>query len=314
MEAADPLFVAFLLTSLMLFRSAQQQGHDGSCGVPFMCGKLGEIRYPFKNLWGPPPDECGLYTLDCSDWKNPKVQLKGGEHWYGVQQISQAGSITINDPTLQKRLKSRRCESLESFGLPRPDWFSNVSSPNIVSLFKCNRSSLHSITSPTSDFQYSTTCGDYNLYYSTPTKLLLDNSSFPDFPQDNCSFIQLPAASHTANLSDFFSFFTDNFFLEVIVLYGCVPCLNEKRQCLIDTTKKHSPHCAPKGIYLGTFIGPDQAGYDRIAKQRRGLEEVEVRTSRKQGIMEAEVRNRTRRFVCWITSFGGLLDEKVLIQ
>ncbi|XP_060669336.1 rust resistance kinase Lr10-like isoform X2 [Ziziphus jujuba] len=245
--AADPLFVVFLLTCLMLFSLAQQQGHNESCVDPFMCGKLGEISYPFKNLWGRPPDECGLYTVDCSDWKNPKFQLKGGGHWYGVQQISQAGSITINDPTLQKKLKSRRCESLESFGLPRPDWFSNVSSPNIVSLFKCKRSSLHNITSPTSDFQYSTTCGDYYLYYSISSdpRRLLDSSSFPNFPQDNCSFIQLPAAKNPANPNDFFSFFTAEFPLEVTVLYGCIPCYKEKRRCLHD--KKQSHHCAPKG-------------------------------------------------------------------
>ncbi|XP_060669294.1 LEAF RUST 10 DISEASE-RESISTANCE LOCUS RECEPTOR-LIKE PROTEIN KINASE-like 1.1 [Ziziphus jujuba] len=210
--AVDPLFVVFLLTRLMLFSLAQQQGHNESCGA-FVCGNLGEIFFPFKDSSGL-PGECGLYKVNCSDQNNPKVQLKGGGHWYGVYQISQAGFITINDTTLQKNLKSRRCESLESFGLPRPDWFTNVTSPNIISLFKCKRSSLiHNITSPTSDFQYSTTCGDYNLYYSIPTKLLLDNSSFPDFPQDNCSFIQLPAANYPANPNDFFSFFTASFSL-----------------------------------------------------------------------------------------------------
>nr|XP_024927469.2 LEAF RUST 10 DISEASE-RESISTANCE LOCUS RECEPTOR-LIKE PROTEIN KINASE-like 1.1 [Ziziphus jujuba var. spinosa] len=263
--AVDPLFVVFLLTRLMLFSLAQQQGHNESCGA-FVCGNLGEIFFPFKDSSGL-PGECGLYKVNCSDQNNPKVQLKGGGHWYGVYQISQAGFITINDTTLQKNLKSRRCESLESFGLPRPDWFSNVTSPNIVSLFKCKRSSLHNITSPTSDFQYSTTCGDYYLYYSISSDrhLLLDSSSFLHFPQDNCSFIQLPAANYPANPNDFFSFFTAEFSLEVIVHYGCLPCRNEKHRCLYD--KKQYHHCAPKGIYMGTFIGPEQAGYDRIAKQ-----------------------------------------------
>ncbi|KAF3431919.1 hypothetical protein FNV43_RR26655 [Rhamnella rubrinervis] len=214
----------------VLLNSAEEEKHHPHC-EPFQCGKLGEIRWPYKEKKH--PHHCGLYTVDCSEENSPKIQLKKEGHWYQISKISQADSIFINDTDLRKTLTSRSCESLEKFGLPSPSLFFSPFKPNIVNLFKCN-SSLH-ITLPTAF--YSTNCGDYNLFYTLIPNSSLDYNLFP--PQ--CSFIQLPA-NNTGNVhSDLFEFqLASSFYLHVEVIQSleCLKCQERGGECLLADSKK----------------------------------------------------------------------------
>ncbi|KAF3431753.1 hypothetical protein FNV43_RR26489 [Rhamnella rubrinervis] len=228
--ALGPLFFLFVLTHLVLLNSAEEEKHHPHC-EPFQCGKLGEIRWPYKEKKH--PHHCGLYTVDCSEENSPKIQLKKEGHWYQISKISQADSIFINDTELRKTLTSRSCESLEKFGLPSPSLLFSPFKPNIVNLFKCN-SSIH-ITLPTAF--YSTNCGHYNLFYTLIPNSSLDYNLFP--PQ--CSFIQLPA-NNTGNVhSDLFEFqLASSFYLHVEVIQSleCFKCQERGGECLLADSKK----------------------------------------------------------------------------
>ncbi|KAF3431914.1 hypothetical protein FNV43_RR26650 [Rhamnella rubrinervis] len=230
--ALGPLFFLFVLTHLVLLNSAEEEKHHPHC-EPFQCGKLGEIRWPYKEKKH--PHHCGLYTVDCSEENSPKIQLKKEGHWYQISKISQADSIFINDTELRKTLTSRSCESLEKFGLPSPSLFFSPFKPNIVNLFKCN-SSLR-IPLPTAF--YSTNCGDYNLFYTLTPNSSLDYNLFP--PQ--CSFIQLPA-NNTGNVhSDLFEFqLASSFYLHVEVIQSleCLKCQERGGECLLADSKNNS--------------------------------------------------------------------------
>ncbi|KAF3431752.1 hypothetical protein FNV43_RR26488 [Rhamnella rubrinervis] len=227
--ALGPLFFLFVLTHLLL-NSAEEEKHHPNC-EPFKCGKLGEIDWPYKEKKH--PHHCGFYTVDCSEENSPKIQLKEGGHWYQISNISQAGSIFINDTELRKMFTSHSCESLEKFGLPSPSPNSKISTPNMVNLFKCN-SSLR-INPPTSF--YKTSCGDYNLYYTLILNSSLDYNLFP--PQ--CSFIQLPANNIGNVHSDLFEFLlASSFYLHVDLHRSieCLKCQQRGGECLLADSKK----------------------------------------------------------------------------
>ncbi|KAF3431903.1 hypothetical protein FNV43_RR26639 [Rhamnella rubrinervis] len=177
MASVSILFM-LILTHLLLLNSAEEQRYNLSC-EPFVCGKLGEIRFPYKEK--SQHGNCGLYNIDCSEPSYTKIQLKEGGYWYNIVYISQTGLIFINDTKLHTQVESRRCESLESFGLPSPSKIATVSTQNTVSLFKCNLRLLDENIGLPRDF-YNTSCGDYSIYYhiTTTTNRLLDNSSFQE--------------------------------------------------------------------------------------------------------------------------------------
>lgn len=247
MASVSILFM-LILTHFLLLNFAEEQRYNLSC-EPFVCGKLGEIRFPYKDK--SQQGNCGLYTIDCSEPSNTKIQLKEGGYWYNIVDISPTDLIFVNDTTLHTQVESRRCASLERFGLPNPSRIATVSTQNTVSLFKCNlRLPNENIVLPR-DF-YNTSCGDYSIYYhiTTTTNRLLDNSSFPGLPHDQCSFIQLPGSFYTGkSTDDLFSLFTDKFHLQVHVNYVCVQCHNRGRQCLFHD-ENQSYYCAPTGVYI----------------------------------------------------------------
>ena len=212
MASVSLLFVIFVVTHLVLLHTAEEDPRGGFC-PPFHCGKLYSISIPFYNI--SQQNHCdGAYPVDCTDADNPKIQLQKGGHWYKVVGISQGNSIHIRDKELQNEVKFRGCKSLESFGLPGPSLFTNATSIKTLSLFKCNHS-FHNITSPVGFNNRS--CGDYNIYYYTNISHPIDNTSFPSFPQQYCSFIQLPAKDPTGNPNYFFSFLPADFVLQLSV-------------------------------------------------------------------------------------------------
>ncbi|KAF3431750.1 hypothetical protein FNV43_RR26486 [Rhamnella rubrinervis] len=244
MASVSILFM-LILTHLLLLNSAEEQRYNLSC-EPFVCGKLGEIRFPYKEK--SQHGNCGLYNIDCSEPSYTKIQLKEGGYWYNIVYISQTGLIFINDTKLHTQVESRRCESLESFGLPSPSKIATVSTQNTVSLFKCNLRLLDENIGLPRDF-YNTTCGDYSIYYhiTTTTNRLLDNSSFQGLPHYQCSFIQLPGSYYTGkSINNFFSLFTDKFHLQVHVNYVCIQCHKQGHQCLFHD-EQQSYYCAPSG-------------------------------------------------------------------
>lgn len=230
--AAGPLFFVFVLTHLALVSSAEVDTQDPNC-KPFWCGKLQEIRYPYKDMTR--PGQCGLYGVNCSEANNTKIQLKEGGHWYQISGIASPNTIFIDDHELMKKLEFHRCESLEKFGLPSPSPNSTLYTPRVVNIFKCN-SSLR--LPPPAGF-YNTSCGDYNLYHSGTLRSSLDtithNDSFP--PQ--CSNIQLPAANDPPSVDNLFEILlTSSFHLEVRTAYACMECKLREGQCLLVDSNK----------------------------------------------------------------------------
>lgn len=227
----------FILTHLVVLNSAEKEIYNMSC-LPFHCANQSEMHFPYKNTMQ--PHNCGLYTINCSGLK---VQFKEGGHWYKFIAISESDSITFNDSALLAEVKSHRCESLESFGLPKPSNIGSVSSEDTVSLFKCN-SSLHNINLPT-DVR-NTSCGDYSIYYTTSAGVSIDNNN--NFPPDQCSFIRLPTTETEYGKSrDFISLFSDEFHLHVHVYPVCIECHNQGHQCLFHE-ESQSYYCASTGM------------------------------------------------------------------
>ncbi|KAF3431918.1 hypothetical protein FNV43_RR26654 [Rhamnella rubrinervis] len=259
--AAAPLFLLLVLIRLV---SAADQGDDPdnqNCPT-FPCGKLGNIRFPFYSSASKVAASCRFYQVNCTVHDQPTIQLKEGGHWYGIVNMSQGESVFINGKDILNYLEysssGSSCESLESFGLPEPSAISDVSSPEILSVFKCNSNSTspHNFTSP--QHFYNTSCGDYNIFYNTTPA---DDNDYNSFPKDRCSFIQLPAASnHNGNPNDLSSLLGDKILIELDINYVCVQCERRGRACLFHDEKQYH-FCASEGegyrkrLKLGLGIG-----------------------------------------------------------
>ena len=110
------------------------------------------------------------------------------------------------------------CKANESCALPSPYMISNLSTSNLLTVFKCSHS-LGNTTTP-SGFKLST-CGDDDIYYT-----LSNNSTSPFPPQ--CSMFQLPGYEQTAhhNISSL-SIFT----LDLRVNNDCCRCYRNEGLC-----------------------------------------------------------------------------------
>ena len=178
------ILVLFFVSSLVILSSSTEEKKYCSSCPPFPCGHLGPVQFPFNNKTNP---ECGLFTVDCPDNNHPelipKIQLKGGGHWYQAYRISQADSVSICDTVPTFYGDSHPCESIRNFSLPGSSpMFSYDLEGTFLTLFNCSQSL--GISKPIEFNRIS--CGDYEIYYNP------QNQSFP-FEQQ-CSIIQFPLA------------------------------------------------------------------------------------------------------------------------
>ena len=182
--ASVSLFVLiFVLSHLVLLHSAPENPY---C-LPFQCGKLGNISFPFTKI--PEPFLfCGLMQVEC-DETHPMINFPLGDSWrkgrYEVIDISHTDTtqhIRVKDHSLLEYLKTKKCESLNNFAFPYSPFISfNLTTPSRT-LFKCYRT-LQS----TSDRNFKNmNCRDhYNFYYSP------SNEAYQSSPP-GCLPIQLP--------------------------------------------------------------------------------------------------------------------------
>eukprot|EP00261_Vitis_vinifera_P015625 XP_010644106.1 PREDICTED: LEAF RUST 10 DISEASE-RESISTANCE LOCUS RECEPTOR-LIKE PROTEIN KINASE-like 1.1 isoform X6 [Vitis vinifera] len=88
----------------------EERKHSPNC-PPFDCEKLGWLHFPFNTEKNP---ECGLCTVTRCTEELPWIQLERGGRYFGVKNISQAGTIVIQDQQLQGQLKHRRCDFINN--------------------------------------------------------------------------------------------------------------------------------------------------------------------------------------------------------
>ena len=113
--APVPLLVFFALFNPLLV-CASKDGLAFNRRLPFNCGKLGEIGFPFTNNTS--PETCGPCVVDGCDEKSQRIQLVRGGKWFELHSISRAGTISITDKDLRGHLNSNSCDSFNNLSLP----------------------------------------------------------------------------------------------------------------------------------------------------------------------------------------------------
>ncbi|XP_060969126.1 LEAF RUST 10 DISEASE-RESISTANCE LOCUS RECEPTOR-LIKE PROTEIN KINASE-like 1.1 isoform X3 [Cannabis sativa] len=182
-------FFFFFLRHLLLPSSAEGKEipRPHNC-TQFPCGKLGMIGFPFSNISRP---DCGVFTLNCSEEQDPKIQFKKGGGWYGVKNINQPdlSSFVVLEKTLPFywNHSKDRCKLINDFSAPTPNislLFSsyNFTAEKLFTLYNCSHNV--SITPSLLDVDKTSCQGDYDIYCNT------QNISFP-FKQQ-CPIITLP--------------------------------------------------------------------------------------------------------------------------
>jgi hypothetical protein len=247
------LFVFFIFSHLVLLHSTEGgKGKHSNC-LPFPCGKLGFIGFPFANTTNP---SCGIFTVNC-DVINPMIQLGRDGRSYDVKIISQSNAakdvkgqehlksnatIRVKDQVFQEHLNLRRCDLLSNLSLPNNTYISfEITSP-IQTLFKCN----HTLNFTTPRNFKNRSCGDYIIYYSH------SNNTTPSFPSQ-CSIIKLPKNESSPYDDDLFTLLTADFDLEVHVSDDCISCYHRGGQCQ-QHKGKFNCDIAEKGIDTHTHI------------------------------------------------------------
>jgi hypothetical protein len=214
------LFVFFALSNLQLLHSAEEVRYTQKC-LPFNCGHLGMIGFPFAKTESP---ECGVFTVDSGD-QYSTIQREGGGRRYEVKNISQDNTIRIRDTELAEHLNFSRCESLTNLTFPNSSFISfEIATPN-QTLFKCK--CTLAISPP--KYFYNMSCYDSNIYFT------ISNDSFPT-SLSGCSIILLtmnPLLYQGAlyySAEDLFSLLTAEFDLGVRISDECYRCYNRGGQ------------------------------------------------------------------------------------
>ncbi|CAL8995004.1 unnamed protein product [Prunus brigantina] len=156
-----------------------------------------------------PPYCDGLFTVNCSDRDNPRIQLKAEGYWHEFKIIPEPSMIFINDNKLEQRLKTSSCNDqvFNDLSLPGPSPVFDELSTHNLSLIKCP-TPLHK-----TDLKYE--CRNHNYtYYTSP----LPSHSLPSTPQ-SCSMLQMPKDPHKPVFN--LSALTTTFFLHFRVREEC---------------------------------------------------------------------------------------------
>ena len=218
--ASVSLFVFFVLSHLVLLHSAEKEKkRENPFCLPFQCGKLGNISFPFTKI--PFRSQfCGLMHVKC-DEPHPTIKLplddQRRERRYEVINISHTITtqhIRVKDLWLLEYLNTNKCENLANFTFPHSPSIPLKPTTPSRTLFKCNRT-LHS--TPHRNFKNVTCRDNYNFYYSPLNEASQSSPS-------GCSSIQLPVneSSHKDELN-----LTAEFDLELHVSGNCSRCHGE---------------------------------------------------------------------------------------
>jgi len=217
--APVPLLVFFALFQPLLICASKEDEYLAfkKC-LPFNCGKLGEIGFPFTNNTS--PEICGPYAVDGCHENSQRIQLVRGGKWFELNNISPAGTISITEEDLRGHLNSNSCDSFNNLSLPvRVPYLSNTKISNLT-LFKCDPS----VNFPHHlEFNY-TGCKNFSIYYTRDTSL--------PSPPPTCSILQLPV-NKTESYGDIFRLLTATFSIEVLVTPFCYRCYLQRGECQI---------------------------------------------------------------------------------
>jgi len=212
--------------------------------LPFNCGKLGEIGFPFTNNTS--PEICGPCVVDGCNENSQRIQLVRGGKWFELHNISQAGLISITDEELRGHLNSNSCDSFNNLSLPPSLPYLSIQEFSNLTLFKCD---------PSVNFPHRlelnyTGCKNFSIYYTR-------NTSLPR-PPPTCSILQLPV-NNTESYGDIFRLLTATFSIEVFVFPPCHQCHLQGGPCQIIEGKPKCIHSIEGMICMDTAkIGRDK--------------------------------------------------------
>ncbi|XP_034198506.1 LEAF RUST 10 DISEASE-RESISTANCE LOCUS RECEPTOR-LIKE PROTEIN KINASE-like 1.1 isoform X2 [Prunus dulcis] len=211
------LFIFSLLTHLVVLHSIEELKINKGCS-PEECQTH--------------PPECGwLFTVNCSDRDNPRIQLKEEGYWHEFEIIPEPNMIFINDRKLEQRLKTNHCNDqvFNDLRLPDPSpVFDELFAPNLT-LIKCS--------TPLNDTELIDGCRNHNYtYYTTsPDHSLLS-------PPPSCSVFHMPRDPYKPFFN--LSALTTTFHLEFRV----------REECHVDKGK-FKCSVREKGDKLGLTLG-----------------------------------------------------------
>lgn len=228
--------VLFLLSSLLLFSSAQEGKRLNPRCPPFSCGFLGNIGFPFSNRTHP---ECGLLVVDNCTENVQKIRLGKDGRWFSITGISQDNMVELYDRPREAYAKyCRRDISLKKLSLPISPFLS-LNVPYNQSLYECP----HNLKVP-GNFSFACKNSQHSyIYYSYPVKNL------PPSPSQ-CTPMNFQV-NKTRTSVEYSDLFMGQFALEVNVTYECYDCFWAGGQCQTDNKGKFNCSATER---LGTQI------------------------------------------------------------
>ncbi|XP_052312532.1 LEAF RUST 10 DISEASE-RESISTANCE LOCUS RECEPTOR-LIKE PROTEIN KINASE-like 2.1 isoform X3 [Populus trichocarpa] len=239
--APVPFLVFFALFNPLLLCASTEDGSAFKKCLPFNCGKLGEIWFPFtKNT---SPEMCGPCVVDGCNENSQRIQLVRGGKWFELHNISQAGLISITDEELRGHLNSNSCDSFNNLSLPPSLPYLSIQEFSNLTLFKCDLS----VNFPHHlEFNY-IGCKNFSIYYNR-------NTSLPS-PPPTCSILQLPVNNNTESYGDIFRLLTATFSIEVSVLPLCYHCYLQRGECKINKGNLKCIHSIEESKKLRLNLG-----------------------------------------------------------
>ncbi|KAB2621112.1 serine/threonine-protein kinase [Pyrus ussuriensis x Pyrus communis] len=240
------LFIVAVLAHLVILQSAEYPGEEPAkhCPGHFCSETVGHISFPFKSPGD--PRECGLFTVDCSEHDQPKIQLKEGGYWHEFEGFLLKTWIWIKDRDLIGRLEKDRCDDgvFEDLSLPNASSIPEVSLSTLnLTLIKCDNILGQKFYPQPKDG-----CRNaYHTYYINSS-----NSNLPNPLPPRCETIQVPMRPSQPNMS---SSLRAEFSLKVEA-YKCYQCIKSKGECLVLEGKfKCAKGDKPSKLKLGLGIG-----------------------------------------------------------
>ncbi|KAJ7954138.1 Protein kinase family protein [Quillaja saponaria] len=196
MMAPISFYFFLILSHLVLLLSAEgEKGYVRNCPSSFYCGNLGYRQFPFTSSSRP---DCGILVIyDCENPNSSvdkQIELEKKGSRFKIEEANpDANSVSIHDNVLQEELNSSYCEAIKyNFTLPRNTPILSFYFPNIVKVFRCNRS--FNINAPGPEYFKSTSCQDYDIYCPRQPEWM---NPLPEMPSyfKRCSSYDLPFTS-----------------------------------------------------------------------------------------------------------------------
>lgn len=229
--------------SLLVFFLLFIKPSISKCPKSFTCGNLGSLEFPLAASDKP---QCGLFTVDCREPANPRIQITGGGKQYQILEKISANKLKLLDPVIENDLStSRSCLILRDLPPPVNPSTTLTYSPNIT-LFTCDAKS--DASGKTWDlfkgYRNYTGCGGYIVFYSNSAERVPSSSEF-----QGCATVQVPVKPNQDS-GELFDMVTGEFALEWNVSEDCLACHNRGGQCLADSLNEFQ--CKKGSIYLGS--------------------------------------------------------------